>query len=181
MNLRNRCRAINCVRPFTGICMQPEIKLFVALIALLFLFSVANPVQATITYRNKSPDKVDNDTSVSPAMPTANLSGSGGGGGSVGCFVSTAQEAYNQSIMNGLALLGLIVLLWQLISRIKARKSGRRRSYSQPGLNSAFDEVTEFEVPVMTARDNPGDTGVGGPAGKKGDVVKLTDDPPVAA
>ncbi|MBW2439462.1 MAG: hypothetical protein JRH12_03230 [Deltaproteobacteria bacterium] len=127
-------------------------------------------------------ESVDSESvSVVVPVPTASLVGSGsGGGGGGGCFISTAQEAYNQNIMNGLAFLGLVVLLWQLITRIKARKSGRRRSYSLRGPNSAFDEVTtEFELPVMTQQDNPDDTGIGGPAGKEREVTDLTEEPPV--
>jgi len=65
--------------------------------------------------------------------------------------------------------------------RIKARKAGSRKSYSHRGPNSAFDEVTEFELQISTEPDTPGDSGMGGSAGKKGDVTDLTEDPPVAA
>jgi len=120
--------------------------------------------------------------SVVVPVPTASLvgPGSGGGGGGV-CFISASQEAYNQNIMNGLAFLGLVVLLWQLIMRIKARKAGSRKSYSHRGPNSAFDEVTEFELQISTGSHTQGDSGMGGSAGKKGDVTDLTEDPPVAA
>ena len=125
-----------------------------------------------------------NSESVSAVVPvpTASLVGSGSGGGGGGaCFISTAQEAYNQNIMNGLAFLGLVVLLWQLIMRIKARKAGSRKSYSHRGPNSAFDEVTEFELQISTGPDTPGNSGMGDSTGKKGDVTDLTEDPPVAA
>ncbi len=98
-------------------------------------------------------------------VPTTSLSGTQTGGGV--CFVSTTQIAYNQNMMKGLAFLGLVVVLWRLIMRIKAKKSGRRRWYAHGSLNSAFDEVTEFEFPVMTGLNDLGSTEKGGPVGKE--------------
>jgi hypothetical protein len=60
--------------------------------------------------------------SIVPSAPATSLAGaaSGGGGGGGGCFISSTQTAFNRDIMQGLAILGFIVMVWKLIIRIKA-------------------------------------------------------------
>jgi hypothetical protein len=92
--------------------------------------------------------------------------GSGAGGG--GCFISTSQEAFNQDIMNGLAFLGVVVILWRLIMRIKARGRGAgRQSSEHGGANSGFDETTDLGFRVMTEKGNLVVTGTDDRAGKE--------------
>ena len=67
-------------------------------------------------------ESVDSESvSIVPSSPAASLSGidSGSGGGG-GCFISTTQMAFNPDIMRGLAILGLIAMMWRLIFRLRA-------------------------------------------------------------
>jgi hypothetical protein len=130
-------------------------------------------------------ESVDSESvSIVPTAAATSLSGtaSKGGGGGGGCFISTSQEAFNQDIMSGLAFLGLIVILWRLIMRIKARGRGAgRQSSSRSGANSAFDETSGFDLRVMTEQDNLVVTGNDDQAGKGNQASNLTDEPPAPA
>ena len=119
--------------------------------------------------------------SVVPAAPVSSLAGSGsggGGGGGGGCFISTSQEAFNQDIMNGLAFLGVVVILWRLIMRIKARARGAgRQSSTHRDENSVFDETTDLGFQVMTEQGNLVVTGTDDRAGKEKQASDLPEEP----
>jgi hypothetical protein len=130
-------------------------------------------------------ESVDSESvSIVPTAAATSLSGTASKGGGGGCFISTSQGAFNQDIMSGLAFLGIVVILWRLIMRIKARRSGSRsgrRSSSEPITNSAFDEVTEFEFQVMA---DPGTRVVTenlSSPGREQEFSKISKDPPTVA
>jgi hypothetical protein len=64
---------------------------------------------------------------------------SGGGGGL--CFISTTQMALNPDLMQGLAFLGFIVILWRVIIRLKAYGLGHKAQgiRLQPSLRPGRD------------------------------------------
>ena len=129
-------------------------------------------------------ESVDSESvSIVLSAPAASIAGSrssGGGGGGGGCFISSAQEAFNQDIMHGLAFLGIVVILWRLIMRIKTRGRGRgRRSSSNAGANPAFDETKDFGFRVLVEQDNPEVPGNDPQVGKEKHVEKATEPPAV--
>jgi hypothetical protein len=73
-------------------------------------------------------ESVDSESvSIVPSAAATSLSGSGGSSSaSMPCFISTAQEAFNQDIMNGLALLAVIILIGLLIQRRMVQSSGSK-------------------------------------------------------
>jgi TolB protein len=71
----------------------------------------------TVTSVDSSGDESVTSESVSivPAAIATNLSGTASGGGGGGCFISSAQKDFNRDVMRGLAVLGVMVILWRLI------------------------------------------------------------------
>ena len=128
-------------------------------------------------------ESVDSESvSIVPTSAATSLSGTAvkGGGGGGGCFISTSQEAFNHDVMHGLAFLGIVVILWRLIMRIKARRSGRRSS-SESITNSAFEKVTEYEFEVMAEPDNRVVTENVSSKGREQEISKMPEDPPAVA
>jgi len=119
--------------------------------------------------------------SVVLSTPVTSLAGSGGGsgGGGGGCFISTSQGAFNQDIMNGLAFLGVVVILWRLIMKIKSRgRRAGRRSSAHRGANSVFDETTDLGFRVMTEKGNLVVAGTDDRAGQEKQASDLPEEPP---
>jgi hypothetical protein len=128
-------------------------------------------------------ESVDSESvSIVLSAPVTALSGSGsGGGGGGGCFISSAQEAFNQDIMQGLAFLGIVVLLWRLIMRIKARRresGSRSQSPLQIDENPALDETMDLGFRVMTVQNSLMVSGTDDRVGKENKVSTLSEETP---
>jgi len=207
MTLQDRSHTFRLLSPgiYTG--GHPAVMLFAVLIAVVVFFAYpefvawAPWVQTLGDALVREPDKgaaaalmptgmtaadgnesVDSEPmSIAPSAPASSLSGatSKGGGGGGGCFITTSQGAFNQDIMNGLAFLGVVVILWRLIMKIKSRgRRAGRRSPTHRGGNSVFDETTDLGFRVMTEKGNLVVAGTDDRAGQQKQASDLPEEPP---
>jgi hypothetical protein len=75
-------------------------------------------------------------------------------GGSL-CFISSTQKAFNQDIMEALAFLGFVAVLWRLIMRIRVYASRHQLSTKGHGSASKADDKRQKTEKELDLGEHP--------------------------